>query len=139
MLVVKVFVYGTLKPGEAYYQQYCAGKVISTKIAIAHGELFALPQGYPAMTTGNSPVYGYLLEFSDIAVLQELDVLEDYSPSRQNYKNLYNRQEIEILDLQRQSLGSAWVYLMTKDLVVHFQGVPQTNGWWSGVGLKLPL
>ncbi|MDJ0737163.1 MAG: gamma-glutamylcyclotransferase [Nostocaceae cyanobacterium] len=131
--MVKVFVYGTLKPGEAYYQQYCAGKVISAKRAIAYGELFALPQGYPAMTAGNSPIHGYLLEFSDIAVLRELDELEDYSPSRQISQNLYNRQEIEIFDLEGESLGLAWIYLMTKALVTNLQGVSQTDAWWTGV------
>ncbi len=30
---LRVFVYGTLKPGEANYQKYCAGKVVEAKRA----------------------------------------------------------------------------------------------------------
>lgn len=53
---VRVFVYGTLKPGEANYKRYCAGKVIDVKIALVQGKLFALPMGYPAMTLGDRQV-----------------------------------------------------------------------------------
>ncbi|NET53980.1 MAG: gamma-glutamylcyclotransferase, partial [Merismopedia sp. SIO2A8] len=42
----KVFVYGTLKPGEVNYDQYCASKVVEEIRAIAFGELFDLPIGY---------------------------------------------------------------------------------------------
>ena len=39
---MKVFVYGTLKPGECNYLRYCEGKVVDACPAIARGELFAL-------------------------------------------------------------------------------------------------
>jgi gamma-glutamylcyclotransferase (GGCT)/AIG2-like uncharacterized protein YtfP len=136
--VVKVFVYGTLKPGEIYYQEYCAGKVVSAKQAIAYGELFSLPVGYPAMTYGDNPVYGYLLEFGDRNILSALDLIEDYHPSRQNSKNLYNREQVEIFDFQRKIQARAWVYLMSKYRVDQLAGKPQINGWWSGVGITPP-
>lgn len=135
---LRVFVYGTLKPGEAYYQQYCAGKVVSAKGAIAYGQLFSLPVGYPAMTCGDSIVYGYLLEFRDANVLSTLDALEDYYPSRQKSKNLYNREQVDIFDLQRKMQGKAWVYLMSKYRVDQLGGKPQGNSWWSGVGIAPP-
>ena len=68
---LRVFVYGTLKPDEANYQKYCAGKVLNTTSAIALGELFALPMGFPAMTLGDRPVYGYLLSFSELPTLMQ--------------------------------------------------------------------
>ena len=43
--LVRVFVYGTLKPGEANYKRYCAGKVVDVKTAFVQGKLFALPMG----------------------------------------------------------------------------------------------
>jgi gamma-glutamylcyclotransferase (GGCT)/AIG2-like uncharacterized protein YtfP len=132
--VLKVFVYGTLKPGEPYHQQYCAGKVIRAKQAIAYGELFALSVGYPAMTKGNNPIYGYLLEFPDHNILSALDELEDYHPSRQKSKNLYNREQVDIFDFQRKIQGKAWVYLMSKRRVDQLKGEPQADGWWSAVG-----
>jgi len=130
--VLKVFVYGTLKPGEANYQRYCAGKVVETTKAIAQGKLFALPMGYPAMTAGNSLVHGYLLSLTNLDVLKALDELEDYHPARAPSENLYNRKQIETYNPQGNSLGWAWVYIMTQDLALQLRGVHLPNGWWSG-------
>ncbi|MDZ7956874.1 MAG: gamma-glutamylcyclotransferase [Aulosira sp. DedQUE10] len=134
---LRVFVYGTLKPGEVNYKRYCAGKVIDTKRAIAPGKLFALPMGYPAMTLEDSQVQGYLLSFPDSEVLSQLDELEDYQPHRQMSENLYNRQQIEIYDLQGLSLGLAWVYIMSPDRVKQLKATPQAYGWWTGGSLTL--
>ncbi len=132
---VRVFVYGTLKPGEANYKKYCAGKLVNAQRAMALGKLFALPVGYPAMTLGDTFVQGYLLSFADSENLTELDQLEDYQTTRQKSENLYNREQIEIFNLDWLSLGQAWVYLMTLDRVHQLVGVPQLDGWWSGCGL----
>jgi gamma-glutamylcyclotransferase (GGCT)/AIG2-like uncharacterized protein YtfP len=132
---LRVFVYGTLKPGEANYQKYCAGKVLNAKRAVTIGKLFALPMGYPAMTSGEDQVHGYLLSFSDPEVLSALDYLEDYQPTRPMSENLYNRQQVEVYNLQGQSLGRAWAYFITLELVGKFHGTLQADGWWSGHGL----
>lgn len=129
--LLRVFVYGTLKPGEANYQNYCDRKVVNAIKAYVLGKLFDLPQGYPAMTLGDSPVYGYLLEFDFPEVLVELDDLEDYHPARPDSENLYNRQQIEVYDFQGRSLGQAWAYLMTPEMVNNLEGVHQADGWWS--------
>ncbi|MDF5723411.1 MAG: gamma-glutamylcyclotransferase [Rhizonema sp. PD37] len=131
-LCLRVFVYGTLKPGEANYQRYCAGKVIYSKKAFTLGKLFALPMGYPAMIPGDSEVHGYLLSFTDKTVLSALDELEDYQPAKAASENLYNRQCVEIYDLQSGSLGLGWVYLMTSEAVYQLGGVLLPDGWWSG-------
>ncbi|NES21251.1 MAG: gamma-glutamylcyclotransferase [Symploca sp. SIO3E6] len=128
---LKVFVYGTLKPGEVNYSLYCTDKVVEAKKAIALGQLFALPLGYPAMIPGASPVQGFLLTFADPAILSTLDELEDYDPYRAAAENEYNRQQIEVYDLARETLGFAWAYLMTSEKVKHFQGVPIPSGCWS--------
>lgn len=135
--MLKVFVYGTLKPGEANYERYCHGKVVDAHKACTLGKLFALPMGYPAMTLGDSRVYGYLLFFADSGVLNQLDELEGYQPVRTASENLYNRQQIEIYDLEQTSLGLAWVYLMTCNQIHQLGGVFQTDGWWSGCGLMI--
>ncbi|PMB48464.1 hypothetical protein CEN41_01055 [Fischerella thermalis CCMEE 5330] len=129
--LLRVFVYGTLKPGEANYSIYCDRKVVNATKAYALGKLFALPQGYPAMTSGDNYVYGYLLEFNCPDVLVQLDELEDYHPTRPVSENLYNRQQIQIYDLQGRSLGWAWVYLMTPEMVDHLGGIYQADGWWT--------
>lgn len=133
--LLKVFVYGTLKPGESNYQRYCAGKVLEVQRAIALGQLFALPLGYPGMTLGESPVQGFLLSFPDESVLRQLDWLEDYEPHRPAELNEYNRRPIEIFNPAFISLGLAWVYLMTQEQVHSCDGVLLADGWWSGCGL----
>jgi gamma-glutamylcyclotransferase (GGCT)/AIG2-like uncharacterized protein YtfP len=147
--MTKVFVYGTLKPGEENYRSYCAGKVVDTTEAIAQGKLFALPMGYPAMTPGDSPVRGYVLSFAENTILTPLDELEDYHPLRSPSQNLYNRQQIETHDLQGNFLTWAWVYLMTEKLASQLGGVLVPDGWWSSsvnyefilplVRLRLPI
>ncbi|MEH1938595.1 MAG: gamma-glutamylcyclotransferase [Nostoc sp.] len=134
--LVRVFVYGTLKPGEANYKKYCGGKIVDVKRAFVQGKLFALPMGYPAMTLGDSQVHGYLLSFPNPRILNELDVLEDYQPNRQSPENLYNRQIIEVYELQSLFLGWAWVYLMTLEQVEQLGGFLQPDGWWSDCGLS---
>ncbi|NJL60905.1 MAG: gamma-glutamylcyclotransferase [Methylacidiphilales bacterium] len=154
--MVKVFVYGTLKPGEANYPKYCAGKVVDAKPAYALGQLFALPQGYPAMIKGDNQVYGYLLTFAHTEALTELDELEDYHPSRHDSENLYNREQIEIFTLEtkieipsinqasrnqvvsgKANLHIAWVYLMSENQVHQFKGILKNNGWWSGKNISI--
>lgn len=129
---MNVFVYGTLKPGEANYQHFCAGKVLKAKRAIAFGQLFALPFGYPAMIAGKDRVQGFLLSFPDETVLSELDWLEDYQPNRPAEENEYDRREIEIYEpTLASSLGVAWAYLMAWEQVHSHSGVLLPNGQWS--------
>lgn len=128
---VKVFVYGTLKPGESNYERLCASKVVAAQRAIAIGQLFALPSGYPAMTAGDAPVQGFLLTFTDPGILSGLDELEDYHPNRPAVQNEYDRQQVEIYGLDGQLLGTAWAYLMTSQQVRRRGGVLLPDGWWS--------
>ena len=133
---LKVFVYGTLKPGEGNYQRYCAGKVVEAKRAIAQGLLFALPAGYPAMTPGNTPVHGFLLTFANSGILLELDQLEDYHPSRPVEQNEYYREQIITYDPDERSQKPAWAYLMTFEQVCRREGVLLPAGWWSSCGFS---
>ena len=130
--LTKVFVYGTLKPGEANYQQFCAKYVVAARQAIALGELFDLPLGYPAMTPGNFKVYGFLLSFANPEILQQLDWLEDYDPQRAIAENEYYRQQIEVYDTALVPIGTAWTYLMSPKQVRAFGGVFLPGGCWSG-------
>lgn len=149
---LKVFVYGTLKPGQARHQYY-SDQVVSIRTAIAQGQLFALPAGYPAMTLGQGWVHGFVLSFNDHSILYELDAYEDYQAGREPYQNLYERCLIETFDLAgrlsygdaprfRQggherrslavgkSLGSAWAYMMTQSRVQQMGGVCLPDGEW---------
>jgi gamma-glutamylcyclotransferase (GGCT)/AIG2-like uncharacterized protein YtfP len=64
--------------------------------------------------------------------LDTLDELEDYQCDRASSENLYNRYEIEVFDLEGNSLGFAWAYFMTSLQVSKFGGIAQIDGCWSG-------
>lgn len=82
--MLKVFVYGTLKPGERNYPLYCT-QAIEIIAAIAYGKLYDLPMGYPAAIFPESDlVWGYVLTFGDTTVLQTLDELENYDSQPTN-------------------------------------------------------
>ncbi|MGB5960240.1 MAG: gamma-glutamylcyclotransferase [Coleofasciculaceae cyanobacterium] len=128
---LKIFVYGTLKPGESNYQRFCVGKVVEEEKAIAYGQLFDLSLGYPGMTIGESLIQGFVLTFADEAILSILDELEDYDPNRLETENEYNRQLIETFDLSGKSLGMVWVYLMSLERVEKLGGVRIDSGCWG--------
>lgn len=129
--LIRVFVYGTLKPGEAYYPHYCAPWVIKAEPAIAYGILFALPLGYPAMALGASPVQGFVLSFADVAILERLDELENYQASRIAGENDYQRQEVPVFYRDGEPTVPAWAYLMDLEKINRLGGQFLPDGCWS--------
>jgi gamma-glutamylcyclotransferase (GGCT)/AIG2-like uncharacterized protein YtfP len=128
--MLRVFVYGTLKPGQGNYARYCSDRVLSSQEAQVQGKLFDLPLGYPAMALGEDWVKGYLLCFQDPAILRALDELEDYSCDRDPIENEYERRWVEVFDLQLSSLGLAWAYFMEPEKIAGFGGVWLPQGYW---------
>ncbi|MBA2749809.1 MAG: gamma-glutamylcyclotransferase [Tatlockia sp.] len=129
--MLKVFVYGTLKPGERNYPLYCT-QALEVIEAIAYGKLYDLPMGYPAAIFPESYlVWGYVLTFGDTTVLQTLDELEIYDPNQPISQNLYQRHQIEVYNPNFNSLGKAWVYGMNQQQIDAYNGVLISNGWWT--------
>lgn len=130
--LLKVFVYGTLKPGERNYQYYCADKVVAVQEAIAYGKLFALPMGYPAaIFPENYLVRGCVLSFLDFTVLAALDELEDYHPDRLASQNNYQRHQVEVYNSKLEPLANVWTYSMSQQNIAAYDGVFLKDGWWS--------
>lgn len=127
--MLHLFVYGTLKPGYHNYQRYCEGKVIAQQPAIAQGDLFDLPLGYPAMTSGAGWVKGWLLAFADDTILLALDQLEGYAQATSE-TNEYDRCQISIFTPQHLPLGTAWTYCMTRSRIHQHKGVYLPQGEW---------
>ncbi|AFZ43726.1 AIG2 family protein [Halothece sp. PCC 7418] len=127
---MRVFVYGTLKPGEVNFQRYCQGKVSEMTPAYTYGHLYALSVGYPAMTVGDTQVSGVLLTFPDDSVLADMDDLEDYDPHRPASENLYQRESVTLYTPSGESLGAAWGYRMTFWRVQQLGGVFLSSGCW---------
>ena len=130
-LALKVFVYGTLKPGEANYQHYCEGHIETQIPAYTLGNLYALPFGYPAMTVGKNRVRGVVLEFSNPKALSSLDRLEDYQERRASHLNEYYRSLTIVYGLDHQPITQAWAYYMTPERVRQHGGIEIVSGNWS--------
>lgn len=128
---MKVFVYGTLKPGERNYPAYCQGKAIAEEKVYTYGKLYHLCLGYPGMTLGDDRVQGYLLTFADESALTQLDELETYDPNAPAEQNEYQRQFIPVYDLTDNYLGEVWGYVMTLEKIQEFQGIYLPSGWWT--------
>jgi gamma-glutamylcyclotransferase (GGCT)/AIG2-like uncharacterized protein YtfP len=141
----KIFVYGTLMPGESHYPE----DVLNAVPAIAHGNLFHLPLGYPAMAipelerSGSSApptttVQGVVLTFSNLDMLQRLDAYEQHDPvvfSRclpglEIADHQYQRVEIPVFTHHHHPLGRAWAYGMTLNQIQRLGGVELPNGRW---------
>mgnify|MGYP005848204661 CR=1 FL=1 len=133
---LRVFVYGTLKPGEYYFSEYCEPKMTACVAAIAPGCLYDLPLGYPAMTPGTGWVSGVLMEFDDPQVLAALDELEGYEPGRSPEENEYIREQLEVFTPEGRSLGLAWVYRMSQAIAEQLGGVWLPEGYWTGRNLQ---
>lgn len=129
-LPIRVFVYGTLKPGYENYNRYCLGRDVVHTPAIARGLLFQLPMGYPAMTVGEGWVQGFCLRFHDAQLLMALDQLEDFDPTRPPHKNEYQRAWIEIYTPEYQPLGQCWGYQMWASKIQDLRGIPIPSGVW---------
>jgi gamma-glutamylcyclotransferase (GGCT)/AIG2-like uncharacterized protein YtfP len=127
-----VFVYGTLKPGEANFDRYCGNRVISRHRAYIHAELYDFPAlGYPGAIHGTSRVHGYVLTFANAEVLIDLDELEDYHPDRLPAENDYTRELVVAYPLEGHVLLSAWAYLMTPTRIQQAGGILVPDGWWE--------
>jgi gamma-glutamylcyclotransferase (GGCT)/AIG2-like uncharacterized protein YtfP len=133
--MIKVFVYGTLKPDGKYYPIHCLGKTFQEIKCWTMGRLYALPLGYPAMILGTSGsddrVYGYLLSFASEKDLANLDKLEGYSGISNSTLNEYERTKIIVYNEANQAIEGVWTYFMTPEKVKALKGVYLPCGQWQ--------
>lgn len=129
-LVLFLFVYGTLKPGEINHTRYCQAQGAAPQKAYCRGRLYALNLGYPALSFGQDRVWGYLLQFLDSSALTKIDQLEDYEPNRSPSANEYQRCLMPIYDPGDRLLETAWVYRMAPQRIRHYQGQYLPSGAW---------
>lgn len=128
-----LFAYGTLKTGYAPHAQLCQPWLHSHQPALAHGRLYHLPMGYPAMTAEEGWVRGELLVLMNppATVLACLDDFEGYYPQLPAEYSAYQRQLIPIYDLEQTPLTTAWAYVMSVARVRQVQGEWLPEGVWN--------
>jgi gamma-glutamylcyclotransferase (GGCT)/AIG2-like uncharacterized protein YtfP len=127
-----LFVYGTLKPGEAAFTSFCQPFVQALCPAIAPGRLYHLPMGYPAMTLEPGWVQGVLLTLTNADGVGAMDEFEAYYPYRPASASQYQRIGHDIYDRHQRFLTRAWVYVMDRQRVQVLQGQWLPAGHWSG-------
>lgn len=128
---LKVFVYGTLKPGRRYWREFCEGRVERACEAVIPGWLYRLDPGYPGLVSGMGLVRGYVLWLLDEETLAGFDRLEDYVPGRDPDLNEYNRVVTNCLTPKGEFLTRAWTYVMTPEKVHQLGGVLIESGCWE--------
>lgn len=137
--IIRVFVYGTLKPGEVNHK-VCEKHVVDSQPAIAQGELYHLPLGYPAMTLeGTNLIHGVVLSFADPDILNILDAFEQHdpekfyqiAPNQSLAANQYHRAWLKLLTPKPSNVQTAWGYVMTSEQIHCLNGTPVANGIWS--------
>jgi len=123
----RLFVYGSLKYGEMNHDRIFGGFDIKVTPAWTYGELYDL--GYfPALTEGTNKVYGELIEFDNLEILQRIDSLEGYRGENSNF-NFYDRKEIQVFTDDNEF--TAWAYFLNKSKIIDSGGELITSGVWS--------
>jgi len=111
-LLLPLFVYGTLLPGEANYARFLAGRTLSEQPASTRGSLWLVDsEGYPYLLPGAETVHGLLMVLVPrlyAATLAAIDRLEDYDP-RFPATSLYLRRTASIRLREGQDT-TAWCY-----------------------------
>lgn len=140
--LLKVFVYGTLKPGGLYWYRFCEGKVLGTQPAKVRGQLYQLEAGYPALLPGwegegaNAArevwAHGFVLTLADPDALEGLDQLEGYQEGRAPGHNEYQRVRTEVRLLPEDSPCEAWIYIMSATSIRQQGGHLIEDGDWQG-------
>lgn len=128
--MIRVFVYGTLKPGFRNHERWAAPHLLASEPATAAGDLYDLPAGYPGVVEGGGTVHGFVLTLPD-AVLASLDELEAYDPAAAVEENEYYRREVPVT-LENGEIVPAWIYFMTAERVRQMAGTLLPSGRWFG-------
>ncbi|AIE73961.1 hypothetical protein D082_14330 [Synechocystis sp. PCC 6714] len=132
-MTVKVFVYGTLMPGECNHQAYCPSQIEPPARGYVLGQIYHLQHfGYPAMAIGQDRVWGYCLTFPPNFFLDQLDSLEDYQAERDPEENVYERCWATVFDPQGGEMAGAWLYRMDPRKIERYGGIYLPTGCWSG-------
>lgn len=125
----QLFVYGTLMAGFENYSRYLKAWVKKIFPATVKGELFHLPEGYPALVEGNGTVRGELMIIPELkGIIDKLDDLEDYHG--EGMDNLYER-VIMPVEIQSTGVGTeAYVYIFCDSKYARRKGIPVPDGDW---------
>lgn len=124
----KIFVYGTLKVGGFFAQNFDQVRRSSQKASIK-GTMFSVHDSYPAVVLeGDMDIQGEVHEYDDInAVLQQLDHIEGCVGEGAYCHNLYNRFIVNVQTTDGNTV-EAWMYTFNQST----DGLREVeNGSWA--------
>lgn len=127
-----LFVYGTLLSFHPRHQHFLAGEVAEVIPARIRGQLYHLPQGYPAVIKGEGEVRGEVLRlFSPERVLPRLDSYEGYDPL--SHRGYYLRELTEAVRLDTGEKLLCYAYFVSPEYEgeVREEGVFIPEGDWQ--------
>ena len=130
-----LFVYGSLREGFYNYEKYLKGRVLKNTLAVLHNmELYHLPyKGYPAITLGNSDIYGEIIEVSDYDnTVKAIDHMENFI-SEGNPNNEYHKKllEVEHLDTGKKEMCYVYFYNNSIDSLFDSEAIHIPEGSWK--------
>ncbi|KPU42409.1 gamma-L-glutamyl-butirosin B gamma-glutamyl cyclotransferase [Oxobacter pfennigii] len=101
--------------------------IASIRKAKTRGDLYHLPEGYPALIKGTGEVFGELIEFSSKEILKSIDCLEDYFGPGLN--NLYERVET-VAELIGGEKTGCFIYIYCNEDYAIKNGILVPKGDW---------
>lgn len=132
-MVLPLFVYGTLKPGQWAFDQFCQGQVLALAPALVRGRLYHLCLGYPALSLEPGWVQGVLLTLARPESLAAIDDFEEYDPQAPD-QSPYQRRWQPVYHLDRRPFSQAWLYTMAPDRIQRLEGEWLPEGVWPRAG-----
>lgn len=127
---IRVFVYGTLKPGQRNWDRLLSGRVDRFQAARIRGRLFDLRPGFPAAVPANNWIHGYLLALPDSDLLGRIDALEGFRPDRPAHQNRYRRVLTPCFSPTGAPFGRVYAYFMDTETAQALGGELLPDGVW---------
>lgn len=123
----KIFVYGSLRQEFWNHDKVLKNRLRSIVPGTICAELYHLPAGYPAITSGNDTVYGEVCTLSQAKHLKSIDLLEGYTgdPSI----DLYTREK-KTVTYADGTQEDCWVYIYMDENYVKQKGQYVAHGDW---------
>ena len=124
----KIFVYGSLLKDFWNHDRVLKNRVRSIEKGTIKGELYHLPAGYPAITSGENLIHGEICTLSHNKHLKSIDLLEGYTGNEKI--DLYTREK-RTVTLQDGSTTECWVYIYMDENYVKRKGKYIVHGDWA--------
>lgn len=132
-----LFIYGSLAEGMVHFDKI-RDFIVSVVPAVAHGTVYRLKVGYPAMVLGGQDlIHGNLVELKPSEMLWHLlDGFYGYNQQEPS-KSLYVRDAINVL--ANSTVSTAWVYVLPADKIPANAQVIPGGDWQTALKEQPPL